>query len=120
MGRLERSKMSEEETHSEKVLEFMKRKEENKKKYYVVFATDENDVRCYRRIGFYEGSNLTEKQVFNLFLDEMRSRNQLDPLGSLKVEAIMESDSTIHPLIREETDYEELVYDPTDRLGEKE
>ena len=45
MGRLERSKMSEEETHSEKVLEFMKRKEENKKKYYVVFATDENDVR---------------------------------------------------------------------------
>ena len=65
MGRLERSKMSEEETHSEKVLEFMKRKEENKKKYYVVFATDENDVRCYRRIGFYEGSNLTEKQVFN-------------------------------------------------------
>ena len=112
--------MSEEETHSEKLLKFMKRKEENKKKYYVVFATDENDTRCYRRIGFYEGASLTGKQVFNLFLDEMRSKNQLDTLGSLKVEAIMESDSTIRPSTRGGTDYDELVYDPTDRLGEKE
>ena len=112
--------MSEEETHSEKLLKFMKRKEENKKKYYVVFATDENDSRSYRRIGFYEGSSLTEKQVFNLFLDEMRKMQRLDPLGSLRVEAIMESDSVIQPLTRGGTDYDELVYDPTDRLGEKE
>jgi hypothetical protein len=120
MGGLEKSKMSEEETHSEKVIKFMKRKEENKKKYYVVFATDENDSHCYRRIGFYEGNSLTETEAFNLFLDEMRSKNLLDPLGSLKVEAIMESDSMICPLTRGGTDYDELVYDPTDRLGEKE
>ena len=92
------------------------------KKYYTIFITEESDYHCERIVATYEAEeNLNSKDVFDLFLEE-----QLDKTASWSategkipntntsymVEGITVSDSPVQFM-----SFDELTYDPSNRLG---
>ena len=92
------------------------------KKYYTIFITEESDYHCERIVATYEAEeNLNSKDVFDLFLEE-----QLDKTASWSategkipntntsymVERITVSDSPVQFM-----SFDELTYDPSNRLG---
>ena len=92
------------------------------KKYYTIFITEESDYHCERIVATYEAEvSLNSKDVFDLFLEE-----QLDKTASWSategkipntntsymVEGITVSDSPVQFM-----SFDELTYDPSNRLG---
>ena len=92
------------------------------KKYYTIFITEESDYHCERIVATYEAEeNLNSKDVFDLFLKEQNENNACwsakegkipDTTTSYVVEGITTSDSPV-----EFMSFDELTYDPSNRLG---
>ena len=92
------------------------------KKYYTIFITEESDYHCERIVATYEAEeNLNSKDVFDLFLEEQNEKNACwsakegkipDTTTSYVVEGITTSDSPV-----EFISFDELTYDPSNRLG---
>ena len=92
------------------------------KKYYTIFITEESDYHCERIVATYEAEeNLNAQDVFDLFLKEQNENNACwsakegkipDTTTSYVVEGITTSDSPV-----EFMSFDELTYDPSNRLG---
>ena len=92
------------------------------KKYYTIFITEESDYHCERIVATYEAEeNLNSKDVFDLFLEEQHEKTASwsakegkipDTTTSYVVEGITTSDSPV-----EFMSFDELTYDPSNRLG---
>ena len=93
-----------------------------KKKYYTIFVTEESDYHCERIVATYEAEeNSNPKDLFDLFLQEQHEKNACwsakegkipDTTTSYVVEGITTSDSPV-----EFMSFDELTYDPSNRLG---
>ena len=93
-----------------------------KKKYYTLFVTEESDYHCERMVATYEAEeNSNPKDLFDLFLEERHEKNACwsakegkipDTTTSYVVEGITTSDSPV-----EFMSFDELTYDPSNRLG---
>jgi len=92
------------------------------KKYYTIFITEESDYHCERIVATYEAEdNLNSKDVFDLFLEEQLENTASwsategkipDTNTSYMVEGITVSDSPVQFM-----SFDELTYDPSNRLG---
>jgi succinate dehydrogenase flavin-adding protein (antitoxin of CptAB toxin-antitoxin module) len=92
------------------------------KKYYTIFITEESDYHCERMVATYEAEeNLNSKDVFDLFLEEQLEKTASwsategkipNTNSSYVVEGITTSDSPV-----EFISFDELTYDPSNRLG---
>lgn len=91
------------------------------KKYYTIFVTEESDYHCEKIVAWYEADeNLNSKDVFDLYLKQRREKNACwsqvegkipDTNTSYEVEGITVSDSPV-----EFMSFDELIYDPSNRL----
>ena len=97
-------------------------------KYYTIFVTEESNYHCERIVATYESESFLEPQhVFYMFLKEQSKKtswSQKEGKAFLKdemvttntsyvVEGITVSDSPV-----EFMPFDELFYDPSNRLGE--
>ena len=92
------------------------------KKYYTIFITEESDYHCERIVATYEAEeNLNSKDVFDLFLEEQLEKTASwsategkipNTNTSYMVEGITVSDSPVQFM-----SFDELTYDPSNRLG---
>ena len=92
------------------------------KKYYTIFITEESDYHCERIVATYEAEeNLNSKDVFDLFLEEQLDKTapwsategkRPNTNTSYMVEGITVSDSPVQFM-----SFDELTYDPSNRLG---
>ena len=92
------------------------------KRYYTIFITEESDYHCERIVATYEAEeNLNSKDVFDLFLEEQLEKTASwsategkipNTNSSYVVEGITTSDSPV-----EFISFDELTYDPSNRLG---
>ena len=93
-----------------------------KKKYYTLFVTEESDYHCERIVATYEAEESSNpKNLFDLFLEEQNDKNACwsategkipNNNSSYVVEGITTSDSPV-----EFISFDELTYDPSNRLG---
>ena len=93
-----------------------------KKRYYTIFITEESDYHCERIVATYKAEeNLNSKDVFDLFLKEQLEKTASwsakegkipDTTTSYVVEGITTSDSPV-----EFMSFDELIHDPSNRLG---
>jgi len=91
-------------------------------KYYTIFVTEESNYHCERIVATYEAEeNLNSKDVFDLFLEEQLEKTASwsategkipNTNSSYVVEGITTSDSPV-----EFISFDELTYDPSNRLG---
>ena len=82
-----------------------------KKKYYTIFITEERDYHCERIVETYEAEcNLKSKDVFDLFLKGSMPKTNT----SYAVEGIVSSDTPVETM---SDHFDDLVYDPANRLG---
>ena len=98
-----------------------------KKKYYTIFITEESDYHCERMVETYEAEeNLKSKDVFDLFLKERldktaswsASKGKIPNTNtSYVVEGVVSSDAPIETMSIINHHFDELVYDPSNRLG---
>ncbi len=92
------------------------------KRYYTIFVTEESDYHCERIVAWYEADeNLNSKDVFDLFLEEQLEKTASwsategkipNTNTSYMVEGITVSDSPVQFM-----SFDELTYDPSNRLG---
>ena len=88
----------------------MKNKMKNKQ-YYTIFITEESDYHCERIVETYEAeSNLKSKDVFDLFLKGSIPKTNT----SYVVEGVVSSDTPVETM---SDHFDDLVYDPANRLG---
>ena len=98
-----------------------------KKKYYTIFITEESDYHCERMVTTYEAEeNLKSKDVFDLFLKERLDKTASwsasegkmpNTNTSYVVEGVVSSDAPIETMSIINHHFDELVYDPSNRLG---
>ena len=91
-------------------------------KYYTIFVTEESDYHCERIVAWYKAEdNLNSQDVFDLFLKQRCEKNVCwsatvgripDTNTSYEVEGMTVSDSPV-----EFMSFDELTYDPSNRLG---
>ena len=93
------------------------------KRYYTIFVTEESDYHCERIVAWYEADEkLNAQDVFDLYLKQRREKNACwsstegkipDTTTSYEVEGMTVSDSPVELM-----SFDELSYDPSNRLGE--